>query len=129
MSRTLSKSKLMAFRQCHRRLWLEVHRPELRIDSEAAQARFNAGYEVGDVAQRLYDPAGCGVLIDAQYEGYAEALARTRQLLNTDQPVFEAGFSAGGTVTSESDGHHAADSWSSDCRRTVSPATISPRSA
>lgn len=98
MSRTLSKSKLMAFRQCPRRLWLEVHRPELRTDSQAAQARFNAGYEVGEVAQRLYDPAGSGVLIDAQKEGYAEALARTRQLLGTNQPVFEAGFSADGTV-------------------------------
>ena len=98
MSRTLSKSKLMAFRQCPRRLWLEVHCPELRLDSEAAQARFNAGYEVGDVAQRLYDPAGSGVLIDAKRDGYAEALARTRQLLGTNQPVFEAGFSAAGTV-------------------------------
>jgi len=98
MSKMLSKSKLMAFRQCPRRLWLEVHRPELRTDSQAAQARFNAGYEVGEVAQRLYDPDGRGVLIDAQNEGYAQALARTRQLLGTSQPVFEAGFSADCTV-------------------------------
>jgi len=98
MSRTLSKSMLMAYRQCPRRLWLELHRPELRVDSEAAQARFNAGYAVGDMAQRLYDPAGCGVLIHAQREGYAEALVRTRQLLGTSQPVFEAGFAADGSV-------------------------------
>ena len=49
MSRVLSKSKLMAFRQCPRRLWLEVHRPELLADSQAAQTRFDAGHEVGDV--------------------------------------------------------------------------------
>lgn len=41
--RTLSKSKLLAFRQCPRRLWLEVHRPELRSDSTATQASFAVG--------------------------------------------------------------------------------------
>ena len=30
MMRTLSKSKLLAFRQCPKRLWLEVHQPQLR---------------------------------------------------------------------------------------------------
>lgn len=29
----LSKSKLIAFRQCPKRLWLEVHAPELRNDT------------------------------------------------------------------------------------------------
>ena len=28
--RTLSKSKLLAFRQCPKRLWLEVHQPQLQ---------------------------------------------------------------------------------------------------
>ena len=36
--RVLSKSKLLAFRQCPKRLWLEVHRPDLREDSSATQA-------------------------------------------------------------------------------------------
>lgn len=95
-TRNLSKSKLLAFRQCPRRLWLEVHRPELRADSTAAQARFNSGYEVGEVAQRLYDPSGAGVLIDAQVEGFFQALSRSVALLATSQPIFEAGFAAGG---------------------------------
>lgn len=94
----LSKSKLMAFRQCPRRLWLEIHRPQLRADSTAAQARFEAGYEVGDVARRLYDPLGAGVLIDAQVEGFSEALSRSATLLASLQPVFEAGFAAGGAI-------------------------------
>ena len=50
--RTFSKSKLLALRQCPKRLWLEVHRPELRDDSAATQASF----QVGDVARRIYDP-------------------------------------------------------------------------
>ncbi|ABM41055.1 hypothetical protein Ajs_0812 [Acidovorax sp. JS42] len=34
--RVLSKSKLLAFRQCPKRLWLEIHQPERRKDSGAA---------------------------------------------------------------------------------------------
>ena len=44
--RTLSKSKLMAFRQCPKRLWLEVHKPELRIDSAQTQTSFIVGNEL-----------------------------------------------------------------------------------
>ena len=62
--RTLSKSKLLAFRQCPKRLWLEVHSPELREDSSATQASFTVGNQVGDIARKLYDPKSKGTLID-----------------------------------------------------------------
>jgi len=94
---TLSKSKLMAFRQCPKRLWLEIHRPELRIDSSATQASFAVGHQVGDIAQRLYDPKGKGALIDPQ-AGFEAAFARTQDLLKSNQPIFEAGFRAGGAL-------------------------------
>lgn len=97
-TRVLSKSKLMAFRQCPRRLWLEVHRPDLRADSSAAQARFDTGNEVGELARRLYDPKGVGVTLDAQRDGYSRTLDQTTRLLTSKQPIFEAGFSAGGLV-------------------------------
>jgi hypothetical protein len=42
-----SKSKLMAYRQCPRRVWLEVHRPKLRENSAAMQKEFAVGHEVG----------------------------------------------------------------------------------
>jgi len=45
--RTLSKSKLMAYRQCPKRLWLEVHRPKPRENSTAMQKEFAVGHEVG----------------------------------------------------------------------------------
>ncbi len=61
---TLSKSKLIAFRQCPKRLWLEV-----------------------------YDPKGKGALIDFKTEGFDAAYARTAELVaNSRQPVFEAAF-------------------------------------
>lgn len=96
--KTLSKSRLIAFRQCPKRLWLEVHRPELREDSSAAQARFSVGHTVGELARRLYDPKGRGEMIDAARDGYAGALARTAALLRESRPIFEAGFSAGGVL-------------------------------
>lgn len=96
--RSLSKSKLLAFRQCPKRLWLEIHRPELREDSDATQVSFQVGYEVGDIARRVYDPEGLGALIDAQREGFDRAFKRSAELLNSSQPIFEAGFSAGGAL-------------------------------
>lgn len=94
--RTLSKTRLLAYRQCPKRLWLEIHRPELRQDSATTQAGFDAGHEVGRVARRLYDPAGKGQLIDVMAEGFDAALARSRELLGSSRPIFEAGFAAGG---------------------------------
>ena len=51
--RTLSKSKLLAFRQCPKRLWLEVHQPDARQDSGATLASFAAGHQVGDIARQI----------------------------------------------------------------------------
>ena len=96
--RNLSKSKLMAFRQCEKRLWLEIHRPDLRQDSEATKANFREGHRVGEIARQLYDPEGAGQLIDAQSEGYAGALARSIELLGSAKPIFEAGFAAKGAL-------------------------------
>jgi len=50
---TLSKSKILAFRQCPKRLWIEVHLPELRQDSPATQASFQFGDIRGGFMTRL----------------------------------------------------------------------------
>lgn len=96
--RTLSKSRLLAYRQCPKRLWLEVHRPSLCEVSTTTQTRFATGYQVGEIARRLYDPKGKGVLIDPQGDGFDVAFARTQELLRSDQPIFEAGFRAEGAL-------------------------------
>ena len=97
--RRLSKSKLIAYRQCPKRLWLEVHQPELKEDSAETQARFQMGHQVGEIARRIYDPEGKGALIDAQTEGFAQAFARTARLLaNSHNPIFEAGLQANGAL-------------------------------
>ncbi|MBC6961831.1 MAG: DUF2779 domain-containing protein [Nitrosomonas sp.] len=89
---TLSKSKLLAFRQCPKRLWLEVHHPELREKSSTTRAGFTAGRQVGDIARQLYDRANKAILIDPQTTGFDTAFTRTQELLQSDQPIFEAGF-------------------------------------
>ena len=96
MIRPLSKSKLIAYRQCPKRLWLEVHQPDLREDSASTQAIFASGHKVGELAQQIFDPEGKGVLIDMQALGIAGAFTKTSELVNTKPalPIFEAGFSA-----------------------------------
>lgn len=96
--RTLSKSKLLAFRQCPKRLWLEIHAPQLREDSGTTLANYATGHQVGDIARQIYDPAQQGQLIDPQAEGFDAAFARTQTLLRSRQPIFEAGFRAEGAL-------------------------------
>lgn len=71
----------------------------MREYSTEIDARFQTGFQVGEIAQRIYDRAGQGVLIDVQVDGFDRAFKRTAELLRTQQPIFEAGFSAGGALT------------------------------
>ena len=96
--RNLSKSKLIAFRQCSKRLWLQLHRPDLQNYSSSVEARFAAGEQVGAIARQLYDPEGRGVTIDLARDGVPGALARTATLLPERRPIFEAGFAADGAL-------------------------------
>jgi len=90
----LSKSRVMAGLQCHKRLWWTIHEPtasELQPD-EALQAVFDEGTQVGEVA-RTYVPGG--VLIDLPYNAYAERIAATEAALRHRTPViYEASFRA-----------------------------------
>jgi predicted RecB family nuclease len=96
--RTLSKSKILSFRQCPKRLWLEIYRPDLQEASDDTLASFAAGLQVGKLARHLFDPKGTGQLIDAKIGGFDAALAQTQQLLGTSQAIFEAAFAAGGAI-------------------------------
>jgi CRISPR/Cas system-associated exonuclease Cas4 (RecB family) len=95
----LSKSKLLAYRQCHKRLWLEMRRPELQNDSEGTEETFRTGHQLGDLARRLFDPNNRGILIDLKRNGLEGAFAETTAALRQQVPIFEAGFCAGGAST------------------------------
>ena len=96
--KNLSKSKIIAYRQCPKRLWLEIHRPELRDDT-ASEAVFRIGNQVREIARSIYDPEGRGTTIDITKLGHSAALARSAELLlEGDTPVFEAGISTHGAL-------------------------------
>ncbi len=78
MSR-LSKSKLLYFLQCPKRLWLQVHRPELAEITPATRARFDSGRRVGEVARTLYD-RGRAVHLEYSYD-IASAVRQTQGVL------------------------------------------------
>jgi len=50
----LSKSKITAFEQCPKKLWLSVHRPDVAEQDEGAEARFATGNTVGEIACALH---------------------------------------------------------------------------
>lgn len=96
MSAGLSKSKIAAFEQCPKRLWLGAHRPELAQIDEAVTARFAAGHAVGEAACALI-PAG--VMVEAVPD-LAAAERRTRELLDDGHTttIFEATLSVDGVL-------------------------------
>ena len=57
----LSKSRISLHRQCPKRLWLKLYRPEYETIDESQSDLFNMGESVGDIARRLYPS---GMLID-----------------------------------------------------------------
>jgi hypothetical protein len=67
-------------------------------DSSNAEVRLEVGREVGQIARRLYDPHGSGVMIDVGAESFGPALARSAALLVSCAPIFEAGFAAEGAI-------------------------------
>lgn len=92
----LSKSRLLAHRQCPKRLWLQIHQPELLPATDiATQARFNTGNQVGEIARSLYPD---GVLIDT--DNLQQALRDTAEVLATSPtlPIFEATFDYDGVL-------------------------------
>lgn len=98
LTKNLSNSKLLSFRQCPKRFWLEVHQPELKQDSPPTQAIFAIGHTVGGIAKTLYDPHCEGISIDSTTIGEAEALQQTQQALSAGKPIFEAAFAHGGAL-------------------------------
>lgn len=96
MNYGLSKSKITAFEQCPKKLWLSKHRPELAEQPVGVDARFAAGHEVGAVACALYPD---GVMIDAEPD-LRSAMQKTARLLETgwDRPIFEATFAHDGVL-------------------------------
>jgi hypothetical protein len=88
----ISKSKFVAGVQCVKRLYFQVHQPELATGStDSTEAVMEQGRQVGLVAQKAFPG---GVLVAADHEHLDEAIRTTQELVaNTEVPkIFEATF-------------------------------------
>ncbi|MEK6526609.1 MAG: hypothetical protein AABZ22_07035, partial [Nitrospirota bacterium] len=88
----LSKSKFLSGLQCHKRLYLAIHSPELATEpDEQTQAILDMGTEVGELARKRFPG---GVLVEADHRHPTEALRRTAELLQdpTVPAIFEGAF-------------------------------------
>ena len=96
--RNLSKSKIIAYRQCPKRLWLEIHKHELRDDS-ASETVLQIGNQLGAITRQIYDPENTGIVIDVQSLGHGGVLAQSAGLLaECSVPLFEAGVIIAGAL-------------------------------
>jgi Domain of unknown function(DUF2779) len=100
----ISKSRLLAHRQCPKSLWLQVNQPELLAESGNTQASYAAGNRLGVVAQQIFDPNAIGQTFNVMADGVQgvmvqtqTAIAETGSELKYRPPLFEAGFEAAGT--------------------------------
>lgn len=88
----LSKTKLLSYLQCPRRLWLEQYSPELEDEAAVDLAAIETGRIVGRKAREVYGRGG-GHLV-SHHRGLRAAIAETEALLAAGgtEPIFEATF-------------------------------------
>jgi len=94
----ITKSKFVAGIQCLKRVYLQVHNPELaKRSSQAVEAILKQGQEVGLVAQRAFPG---GRTVDCAWNRIKEAVRVTRDLIaNPDVPaIFEGTFEHAGVL-------------------------------
>ena len=86
----LSKSKIISGLQCVKRLYLQVHRPEVAETPEQAERLIGFGYRVQEIARSLY-PGGKLVGYETDM---SEAIKQTSELLHEpgDRLLFEPAF-------------------------------------
>jgi len=97
VSTQISKSKFVAGAQCLKRLYLQVHQPELAAEPNASgYAIMEQGQEVGRLAHQLFPS---GVKVDGS-AGLGQAIRTTQELIaNPEVPaIFEATFENGGVL-------------------------------
>jgi Domain of unknown function(DUF2779) len=89
---TLSKTKLLAYLQCPRKLWLEQYSPELEDEDAIDAAAIETGRVVGALAREVYGENG-GHHVSGE-RGLRAAINATAELLAAggDEPIFEATF-------------------------------------
>lgn len=93
----LSKSKIIAFRQCPKRLWLSRHRPEHAKNSGTSEVAFAVGHAIGAIARKLYGPGE--LIFDEAKPDFPGAIARSLDASKASRgALFEAAYRADDTL-------------------------------
>ena len=88
MNLILTKSKYILGLECPRHLWITFNHPEkIRKVTLAEEFKFSEGYKVGQLAKTLFSDG-----IDLSIENYSENIEKTKEAMQKDKPLFEAGF-------------------------------------
>jgi hypothetical protein len=92
--RKLSKSKFISGVQCHKKLWLELFRPELKPPlDDSTQRLFSMGHTIGELAWMKF-PNGKDATPES-YDQLAQSLENTLKWLEDgEHTIYEASFSA-----------------------------------
>ena len=86
----LTKSKMLSFKQCPKKLYLDINRKDLIEVDNGLQRIFDRGHQVGALAHSLY---GEGPILDIM-KGAAKAVEQTSALIAEGYrgPIYEAAF-------------------------------------
>jgi len=92
----LSKSRLLSWLQCPKRLWLDVNLQDKPAFDAGTELAFRQGNEVGAAARARFDQ---GILIESQND-LGTALTQTTEALRgrVRRPLFEAAFEREGVL-------------------------------
>ena len=94
MKKNLSKSRYTAFCQCPRNMWLCVYKPDLAKVDDSAEARFEKGTEVGELAKRLIPNTIDVTTYDSDRLDLAAMIEKTKQCMAEGaECIAEAAFS------------------------------------
>ena len=93
MSKGLSKSRYTLFRQCPKAMWLRTYKPEEAVEDAGAEARFEQGNMVGDLAmQRFGDfvevttyTVNMSEMIEEEYFQVPKLVDEAMSVINSDQ--------------------------------------------
>ncbi len=89
MSHRLSKSRILDYLQCPKRLYLSVNQPKLALEPADQLERFETGKKIGRLARAIFTD---GILIASNNVDLASAAELTRLAMrdHPDRPLFEA---------------------------------------
>jgi hypothetical protein len=88
--KAISKSKFIRGVQCHKSLWLDIYKPELRDpQDDSAKAIMQSGTNVGELARELFPG---GILIPYDNTPLSEQICLTAEAIQKSDVIYEGAF-------------------------------------